>query len=390
MKINTLLYLFLLTAFVISCLSDKHNKYSLAYIDTEKSYPEKVIFLTDIADITYLYLNSDDDDYLYSNVNIKYLTRNTVVVYSQASGDVLFFSKDGIPKSRFNHRGNGPEEYIGAMKVIYDEEADDVFVIQPKIIMVYSSVGEYKRKIAFSQAAMVGSIISFDDHSLLLYDARKRLVTEEKDMLTNSYEFSFVRISKIDGKVLDYVEIPDNTEIILKDVTTGIPGKVSRLITCKDGVLLCNPETDTVFLYSKGKSLTPIIHKTPSVSSTDPMVYLNNCVDVDSYQFFEIFTVRLEQGAFPFPVKYFLKDKKTGEIFRQKIILPDYKEKDFFISPSETGLSYDDANIPCIELNLIELKQAYHENKLSGKLKELVATLNEDEDNNVFMLVNFK
>ena len=43
-----------------------------------------------------------------------------------------------------------------------------------------------------------------------------------------------------------------------------------------------------------------------------------------------------------------------------------------------------------IELDLIELKKAYEDNKLSGKLKELVATLDNEIDNNVFMLVNFK
>jgi hypothetical protein len=36
-----------------------------------------------------------------------------------------------------------------------------------------------------------------------------------------------------------------------------------------------------------------------------------------------------------------------------------------------------------LELDLMELKEAYRENKLSGKLKELVATFNENEDNNV-------
>jgi len=42
------------------------------------------------------------------------------------------------------------------------------------------------------------------------------------------------------------------------------------------------------------------------------------------------------------------------------------------------------------ELDLTELKQASRENKLSGKLKELVTSLNEDIDNNVFMFVDFK
>ena len=42
------------------------------------------------------------------------------------------------------------------------------------------------------------------------------------------------------------------------------------------------------------------------------------------------------------------------------------------------------------ELDLLELKQAFSENKLRGKLKELVGTLDEEKDNNVIMFVNFK
>ena len=84
--------------------------------------------------------------------------------------------------------------------------------------------------------------------------------------------------------------------------------------------------------------------------------------------------------------KYIMRDKKTNEIFRQKISLPDYKGKEFFIRTRtirdiEDGVSF--------ELDLTELTQAYRENRLSGKLKELVATLNEDVDNNIFMFVKF-
>ena len=129
-----------------------------------------------------------------------------------------------------------------------------------------------------------------------------------------------------------------------------------------------------------------MICKTPLVSATDPMVYMNNCVDAGRYQFMEVYTVRWEEGAFPFPAKYYMRDKKTGEIFRQKIILPDYKGKEFLFH----SFYRDYENGPYLELDLIELKQAYNEDRLSGKLKELVATLNEEEDNNVFMFVHFK
>ncbi|MDR0699098.1 MAG: 6-bladed beta-propeller, partial [Tannerella sp.] len=70
------------------------------------------------------------------------------------------------------------------------------------------------------------------------------------------------------------------------------------------------------------------------------------------------------------------------------IILPDYKRKSFFISPRQSGRDYE--NGAFFELDLIELKQAYSENKLSGKLKELTASLDESKDNNIFLLFEFK
>ena len=92
-----------------------------------------------------------------------------------------------------------------------------------------------------------------------------------------------------------------------------------------------------------------------------------------------------------------MRNKKTGEVVRPKFLLPDYLGKEFIMDAhrlNADGRIFNDGRIYndgyYFELGLYELKQAYRENKLSGKLKELVATLNEDEDNNVFMLVEFK
>lgn len=391
-NIFAILYVIISAFLATGCLPDKQKGDKLAVIDVSKSYPEKETLLTDIADVTYLYLNSDNDDYLYSG-RIHSITENTVVVYDNISGSILFFSKDGNPKSRFNRKGNGPEEYLSALQVIYDEAADDVFVARMNIIQVYSSTGEYKRRITMPEGTVITPIVPFDEHSLFLYDGSKSIIPDsnETNATTDGYVSPFVRISKIDGSVLDYVELPTDPIVLgvqnMDDRQTVIRGRTSRLVQCKEGVLLCNPETDTVFLYSKDYSLTPVMTKTPSVK-TLPMTYLNNCVDVGQYQFMEVFTVRLEEGAFPFPVNYLMRDKKTGEIFRQKILLPDYKGKEFLFSPLKSGRDYEYG--PIFELDLGELKQAYDENKLSGKLKELVATLDEDVDNNIFMLVHFK
>ena len=392
MKIETVLYLFFLSIFVTGCSSDKQSHEVLSCIDVRKNYPEKEIILTDIANVNYVHLNTDNDDYLYKG-GIRCVTKNTIVVYDNFSGSVLFFSKDGNPKSRFNRKGQGPEEYTMAGRIFFDEFADDVFVLSignNEIVLVYSSTGEYKRKLVLPQGTYVNSLVSFDNESLFIYNSRadfKRMAQDEKDLPIGLFYAPFVRISKIDGRILDVIELYGN-KISLKDGPNGPAGRTTRIIKCNEGILLCNPENDTVFLYRNDKVLIPVMCKTPLVHTMDPMVYLNNCVDEGNYQFMEIFTVRWEEGASPFPVKYLMRDKRTGEVFRQQIILPDYKGKDFFISPLQSGIDYE--NGFWYELDLIELKQAYEENKLSGKLKDIVATLSEEEDNNVFMLVNFE
>ena len=393
MKKKSILYLILIIVFAISCSSDRQDD-SLPCIDVAKDYPEKEILLTDIADITYLCLNSDEDDYLYQGF-ISSITKNTIVIIENRSGKVLFFSKDGKPKSYFNHKGQGPEEYTGPSRVLYDEAADEAYVYTHfSNFQVYSSSGTYKRTLFLPKEAALNSIFSFDEESLFLYDDihnapnRQRATTDETSFPVQNYKSPFVRISKVDGRVLDNVELPTINVKLWEG--SGPRIQTPRIVSCESGLLLCNPETDTVFLYNKEKFLTPVICKTPLVTTLDPKVILNNCMDYGRYQFFGIGTARYTGNPYPnaFPFKYFMRDKKTGEVFRQKIILPDYKGKEFVISPGTSGIFYEDGTY--FELDLIELKQAYSENRLSGKLKELVSILDEENDNDVIMFVHFK
>ena len=386
MKANTLISLFIFTAIVTGCSSDKQSKGGLPYIDASKNYPKKEIILTDIADVTYVHLNSDNDDYLYRGT-IKRVTENTIIVYDSSSGAILFFSKDGYPKSRFNRRGRGPEEYYEVTLINYDEATDDVFVgslsLRSNFIQVYSSTGKYKRELTIPGVS-IQQAAPFDEHSLLVYDEDfDSAKVFSYDTLETTYETPFFLISKIDGTILDTIKLSPY-DLGLKSPDGNRFGS-RKLMECAEGVLLCNPETDTVFLYGKDKSLTPVIYKTPPVSHLDPMIILNNCIDAGGYQFMELITMIRENRAWP--MKYYFRDKNSGEVFRQKIVLPEYKGKEFNIGPYEHSIN--DGNCLRITLGLLELKQAYRENRLSGKLKELVATL-DNNDNDVFMMVRFK
>ena len=109
------------------------------------------------------------------------------------------------------------------------------------------------------------------------------------------------------------------------------------------------------------------------------------CLDVGKYQFITVYHYR-EVGKSPAP-KYYMRNKVTGELFYQKITLSDFEGKELYINPRLFNF-YEHAYH--FELDFAELKEAYYKNKLSGELKELVASLIKDEDsNNVFVFADF-
>ena len=388
MKLKHVQYSLFFAIGAISCSSNGQMKDDVPFIDVSKTYPEKELNITDFADVSYVHLNTDDDDYLYKG-KILCVTKNTYVVNDLLSSSILFFSRDGVPISRFNRLGQGPEDYISFDRIIYDEEADDVFVIDAfgssnkKHVQVYSYTGEYKRKITMPQNARLWSLVSFDDKSLFVF---------AEEFHTDGFRIGvpcityYYRISKLNGEILDSLELISN-EVVLKINSGNILIKTSyhRLVKGVNGFYLCNPETDTVFFYTGSKPPTPVFHKIPLARNQDPKVVIKNVVDAGRYMFF-----RVETFVFKSQDRFYFLDKETGEIFQQKLILPDFREKEFKIGADLSMLDTGDRIGYIYELELSELKEAYDENRLSGKLKELAATLDEDKDNNVFVLVQFK
>ena len=154
-------------------------------------------------------------------------------------------------------------------------------------------------------------------------------------------------------------------ELELTDESMINPDRIKRVLLCEDYVIIA--EMDKILVFGKnGKYVRPI-----GTRGQGP-------------------------GEYSF-IRSVAVDEKNRRLFvnsDSKIICFDWEGKyirEFRIDPgwSVTDMNYINMDSNCLQ-NKTQHKQACHENKLSGKLKELVATLNEDEDNNVFMLVHCK
>ena len=358
------------------CTSDKGRENVLIYFDVSASYQEKEIKLEEIADIEYLQLEVDDN-FLFSEVPAV-VTSKYIIICRYVVGDILVFSREGKPLSKFNHKGNGPNEYAFIEMLLFDESSDEFFIKFINKIIVYSLSGEIKRELP-----LIGNhrreIVNFDAQTLLMYD---------DDM--SFYQASVALISKIDGSVVDSINISKAKETIQLYTSSEegfiLIGPTFRLVSYKDGCLLTNFSVDTVYFLSAERKLSPILVRQPTIQSMNPVVYLNSFVEAGNYQFVSAVTVKNENNRFP--RSYLVHDKKTGYIYRQKNTFNDFKGKEINLSP-ETIANTQDSKLGLINLSLVELQEANSENRISGKLKELVA--NSDEDaNDIYLLLHFK
>lgn len=354
-----------------SCTSTDQEK-GLTTIDLSKDYPKKEILLSEIADIQYVYMN-EGNDYIYGG-NPLYVSDHTFVFYSE--GSFLFFTKDGQPKSKFNHQGNGPDEYDYFSKVVYDEANDELYILSEKRLIVYSSSGVHKRTIALSLSddKRITSMANYDNGSLLLFDSD-----------------NFVLISKADGSELKRLDVSSGEKVKLYAINQDeqrvsvIASTQNQIVNYKDGLLLSDYSTDTVFFFNKNKELIPVLIKQPSIHSMDPVIYANTFVDAADYLFYRKIIVKVQNGQLP--SVYLMQNKKDGTVYEQEIKMDDFKGKQVEIAPEILTSS---SRHGLVVLDLVELEEAYADGRLKGKLKELMEKIDRENGNNVYMLLTFK
>lgn len=354
-----------------SCTNTDQEK-GLTTIDLSKDYPKKEILLSEIADIQYVYMN-EGNDYIYGG-NPLYVSDHTFVFYSE--GSFLFFTKDGQPKSKFNHQGNGPDEYDYFSKVVYDEANDELYILSEKRLIVYSSSGVHKRTIALSLSddKRITSMANYDNGSLLLFDSD-----------------NFVLISKADGSELKRFDVSSGEKVKLYAINQDeqrvsvIASTQNQIVNYKDGLLLSDYSTDTVFFFNKNKELIPVLIKQPSIHSMDPVIYANTFVEAADYLFYRKIIVKVQNGQLP--SVYLMQNKKDGTVYEQEIKMDDFKGKQVEIAPEILTSS---SRHGLVVLDLVELEEAYADGRLKGKLKELMEKIDRENGNNVYMLLTFK
>ncbi len=398
MKKTTSLSAFFVALFLTACggspSTDEGEK--LIQFDATKDYPTKEILLDDIAEVSYVPLSSERDEALFKG-SLANISSKTVTIHDFQTGDFYLFDRSGAFLASFNHKGQGPEDYNFLITAFVDEGRGELFVIEKNRIQVYDKRGEYLRTLPLLSGAWVYEAADAGDGAIFIVDNHERVTSMYQGMADANAEFyeePFLKVSKDDGHLISYVKMPKDysfevsAPLQVGQMTLKMAGPLQRLVGHRDGFLLTNQETDTIFLYREER-LTPVFVHTPPIKGMPEKSYLNGYVEAGDYLFFEKVVLKAEMGRQPpVPSYYYMYDKKDGQFYEQSIGLKDFEGKTIPLAPELVRRSHD-ARLGALLLTTDELFEANENGKLSGELKTIVDRMDEDS-NSLLMLSCFK
>lgn len=367
--------------FVMTGCGGKQATEDLITVDVTANYPKKELILQDFMDVEYIPLETTDE--FITKGRVMDVGKDIILVANTREGDILVFDRTtGKGLRKINHRGQAAEEYLFLMNLILDEATGEMFANDgpSSKIQVYDLQGNYKRSIPYKKGALVGNIYNYDTDHLLCQDMYAPGNTSSVN--------TFFLLSKQDGSMKD-IEIPSEKKIstmIMKQVGEQVYAsgpKNSLVVPSQNNWILTEPSVDTVYMTQPDNSLLPFLVRTPSVHTMTPEVFLFPGVLTDRYYFMQTvkkeYDFEKEEGL---PTTDLVYDRQEKTIYKYTVSNTDFSERKEDMSLR----SLNDEIAWTQTLQAHELVEANGKGQLNGKLKEIAAKLNE-EDNPVIMLI---
>lgn len=388
MDIKRFIFTGITILFVVTGCGGSHSSIDdFITVDINESYStKKELVLQDFMDVEYIPLETNDE--FINQGCVEAVGKKFIVVTNYShDGNIYIYDRSGKAIRKINRKGQGGEEYTFILSITLDEENNEIFINDhyAKKIKVYDLEGNFKR--SFKQktegdSQYYGQIFNYDKENLICYDEINA-------------EIPFLLVSKQDGSITkeirpSFKEKKYFFQVLRMENSTRCagPGSYSRITPFNDNWILLEPSSDTIYTLMPDCSLRPFIARTPPIHTMDPEVFLIPRLISNRYYFMEgiknVYDFRKEEG---FSKTYFVYDTQEKEFSRYIIYNGDYTYKNEFYMVMLTPINAQGES--WATLNAFDLCRDYKKGKLKGKLKEVAATLEED-DNRVVMLVKSK
>ena len=378
----------LMLALLATGCGDANQKTSaIPQIDMNADYPEKEICLQDIAEVSYIPLDSKDD--ILFRGPVRSFSDKGIMILDASNERLLFFNKQGKFLNSVDRKGQGPEEYSMMFSVFVDWDKNEVSVFNSHSqSVVYSLDGTFKRRLTFESDVKPSDMYEWSDGQFVSY----RSAVLDEDGQLEPYQ-PIVFYSKEEGKKEDSLSYRKEHEFSTIIANGSMNMKISypSLVKLNGDVYVNDLSTDTIYrLVPPTKALQPVITRTPSVVNDMDGYFMDLYGITSQFYFFRFCSRQLSFDGGNFRIideksKNTIYDCNNGQIYHPKFINKDYPS----MEKCEMRFSEEVHACATIQLDAFELIEALEAGELSGELKTIAEGLKED-DNPVLMVVKFK
>lgn len=385
MQLTNSIAALMLAAVLTGCGGNKPATEDFLRVDVKANYPEKELILQDFMDVEYIPL-ATTDEFITRGI-VKAIGKDMLLTVNRGNdGDIFVFDRSGNAIRKINRRGQSGEEYSGISAIILDEDNQEIYIsdFPARKIKVYDLYGNFHRSFPFADTGYYHFLANYDPDHLIAYKGYSPQMENEQSC--------HLLISKQDGSVAREIQIPFKqvkTPVAIKEEMQVTPG-FCLLSPCGNDWLLTRTSSDTIYRYTPQGMLLPFLVRTPSIQSIDPEVFLFPTVISDRYYFMQTLTKEFDfEKMKGFPVNELVYDKQENAVFEYTVYNADFSDKrDVYLGPNAANPVVKE--VAAFEsLEAPELREAYEQGKLRGKLKEIAAGLHE-ESNPVIMLIKHK
>ena len=370
--------------------SREHQGFPILSITNK--YPEKAFFIDD-ADKEYIPLETTKEVLADQDFWLAYVSETHIVGRNGRIGDIFIFGRDGKIISHFNRKGNSGIEYEEIISIVFDEKRQEIFVADRQNkgrCAVYSIDGKFLRQFYFPENSWITDLHNFDDETLLAYNGYFK---HFHDFEVINQIMPYVFLSKEDGSIVSRLDlsflkrVSDDFMIKMNNMEIPFGIKTNNIVKYSQELIIADRSSDTVFLMTQDKNLTPLFARTPSIFSENPLFVICLNFRTDRYLFFntlpisnniwaELFT-QFERGQrLSSPHSDFAYDFHTGQIFKIDHDDPLGRNVD---APQNTTVRL---------LFAYDLVEDLENGKLEGKLREIAQNIGE-EDNPVVEIISW-
>ena len=395
MKNSNTISAIILLAVMAGCGGSKQSADDIIIVDVTKSYPDKELILQDFMDVEYIPLETNDE--FVTQGDVLAIGKEIMLVKNYRSdGDIFVFDRNGKGLGKFNRWGQGPEEYISTfINVMLDEENNEIFIQEilgnnKGRIMVYDLFGKFLRSISKREGMNYSVLQNYDREHLIGRETTVQI--DEKSTESQPYAI----VSKKDGSMVKDIRIGIKQGINTRLIAGGggmvvdLTANTSSIIPYHKSWILMELSSDTIFRLLPDYSITPFITRTPSVHSTNPELLLVPDIFTDRYYFLETFKKEVESVPGFFKRTKLAYDVQENTIYEYTVRNDDYSTHKMIDIPFIKKIYAIDNEIAFWQtIEAYQLVEAYKKGELKGRLKEISAELDE-EDNPVIMLMKHK